>query len=63
MKPLLGMIVAVVVAAACGQSGVSPEVKTVPAATEIERPEWRRVIHGGAGGIAREDVTEEQEAA
>ena len=63
MKPLLGMIVAVVVAAACGQSGVSPEVKTVPAATEIERPEWRLVIHGGAGVIAREDFTEEQEAA
>lgn len=34
-----------------------------PAAKEVERPEWRLVIHGGAGVILRENLSAEQEAA
>jgi len=29
----------------------------------VERPEWRLIIHGGAGVILRENLTDEQEAA
>lgn len=34
-----------------------------PAETAPERPEWRLAIHGGAGVILRENLTDEQEAA
>ncbi len=39
-----------------GDAEVSPQA-------EIERPEWRLVIHGGAGVITRDKLTAEQEVA
>ena len=46
--------------AACTGPNASPEVTPV---SETEQPDWRLVIHGGAGVILRENLTPEGEAA
>lgn len=46
--------------AACGRP---QNAGSVEATTEVERPEWRLVIHGGAGVILRENLNAEKEAA
>ena len=50
------------IAAAC-QTPVSSVAEEVDGVTETDRPEWRLVIHGGAGVILRENLTAEREAA
>ncbi|WP_233356271.1 isoaspartyl peptidase/L-asparaginase family protein [Henriciella aquimarina] len=46
---------------ACGSETVA-EPGSEAAAAEAETPEWRIVIHGGAGVILRENLSDEQEA-
>ncbi|MEL6857905.1 MAG: isoaspartyl peptidase/L-asparaginase [Pseudomonadota bacterium] len=53
---------AVAALAAC--QSLSPSVaEEAPAMSETQTPEWRLVIHGGAGVIVRENMTAEREAA
>lgn len=59
MKRLIGAG-AILLLAACGQTQTTESSKSTSTA---ERPEWRLVIHGGAGVILRENLSEEQEAA
>lgn len=48
--------------AACAPAPTETQADA-PSANESERPEWRLVIHGGAGVILRENLSAEQEAA
>lgn len=48
--------------AGCATSHAEP-AEEVEVTTEADRPEWRLVIHGGAGVILRENLTPEREAA
>jgi len=50
------------IVAAC-QTPVTSFAEEVDAMSEPDRPEWRLVIHGGAGVILRENMTPEREAA
>jgi len=52
----------VITLAGCTTSFADP-VEEADMATETDRPEWRLVIHGGAGVILRENMTPEREAA
>lgn len=51
---LIGLVGALMIVACGSQTGPEPET---------EAPEWRIVIHGGAGVILRENLSSEQEAA
>ncbi|MEM9054917.1 MAG: isoaspartyl peptidase/L-asparaginase [Pseudomonadota bacterium] len=63
MRVVIGAL-AVFLMACTGPSSEIGEVLAAPETSEtIERPEWRLVIHGGAGVITRERLTDEQEAA
>jgi len=53
---------AALIVAAC-QTPVTSFAEEVDAMSEPDRPEWRLVIHGGAGVILRENMTPEREAA
>lgn len=52
----------VIALAGCATSLADP-VEPADTATETDRPDWRLVIHGGAGVILRENLTPEREAA
>jgi len=52
----------VIALAGCAPSLADP-AEEADMATEADRPEWRLVIHGGAGVILRENLTPEREAA
>ena len=63
MRVIIGALV--VFLAAC--TGLATQAETTPVTADtseaVERPEWRLVIHGGAGVITRERLSDEQEAA
>ncbi|MEL6724585.1 MAG: isoaspartyl peptidase/L-asparaginase [Pseudomonadota bacterium] len=56
------LTVAVMTLAAC-QGPVESNAEEVSPVSAPEQPEWRLVIHGGAGVILRENLTAEREAA
>lgn len=61
-RTITGFFLALMIAA-CG-SETAPAQETAPEPAEAEAgPEWRIVIHGGAGVILRENLSDEQEAA
>ncbi|MEL7109884.1 MAG: isoaspartyl peptidase/L-asparaginase [Pseudomonadota bacterium] len=60
---LRSVIAAAALFAAACQTPVSSVAEEVEAMTDSDRPEWRLVIHGGAGVILRENMTAEREAA
>ena len=62
MRILIGTLLALAVACAAPSEETGSE-QTTPTPTQTDRPEWRLVIHGGAGVILRENLSDEQEAA
>ncbi|WOR15716.1 isoaspartyl peptidase/L-asparaginase [Hyphomonas sp. FCG-A18] len=63
MRVIIGAL-AVLLTACAGPSTETEQMLATPEVVEaVERPEWRLVIHGGAGVITRERLTDEQEAA
>jgi beta-aspartyl-peptidase (threonine type) len=63
MRVIIGAL-AVLLTACAGPSTETEQALATPEVVEaVEQPEWRLVIHGGAGVITRERLTDEQEAA
>ena len=58
----LATLLACAAIAAC-QTPIQSSAEEASSVSETERPEWRLVIHGGAGVILRENLTAEREAA
>ncbi|MEM1390380.1 MAG: isoaspartyl peptidase/L-asparaginase [Pseudomonadota bacterium] len=61
MRILIGALLSFAVACAGPSENLARDA--APKASDTERPQWRLVIHGGAGVILRENLTDEQEAA
>lgn len=56
------LVALVIIGAGCTTAAPGPAEEVVMS-VEAERPEWRLVIHGGAGVILRENMTPERESA
>ena len=57
------VLVAASVSIAACQGPVQETVEEVVPVSGEDQPEWRLVVHGGAGVILRENMTAEREAA